>query len=59
MTTVNQLIFELADIERKLKAADKPEAWRTPADKRYFSRLLAGYKRRKAKLHTLNKELHQ
>ena len=49
-STPAQLIFELADIKRKLDACDKPEAWRTPADKRYFARLLAGYKRRKAKL---------
>lgn len=51
--TATQLAFELADIERKLKAADKPAAWRTPADKRYFARLLAGYNRRKAKLRAL------
>lgn len=49
------LAFELADIERKLKAAEKPEAWRTPTDKRYFARLLAGYNRRKAKLAALNR----
>lgn len=52
-STPAQLIFELADIKRKLDACDKPEARRTPADKRYFARLLAGYKRRKARLAAL------
>ncbi|MNQ91076.1 hypothetical protein D3C85_1064430 [compost metagenome] len=44
------LRFEIADIQRKLDACTKPPAWRTDADKRYFSRLVAGIKRRRRKL---------
>ena len=56
--TAATLAYELADIERKLKACQKPVEWRTAADKRYFSRLLAAYKRRKAKLRELTMEQH-
>lgn len=52
-STPAQLTFELADIKRKLDEASKPIEQRTAADKRYFSRLLAGYKRRKARLAAL------
>lgn len=51
--TAATLAYELADIERKLKACQKPVEWRTAADKRYFSRLLAAYKRLKQKLRAL------
>lgn len=49
-STPTTLMFELADIKRKLDEASKPLEQRTAADKRCFARLLAGYKRRKAKL---------
>lgn len=54
MTTATQLIHELAEIERKLYLAKKPPEQRTAADRRYFSRLLAAYHRRKAKLRALD-----
>lgn len=53
MSTATQLIHELADIQRKLQLSAKHPAHRTAADRRYFSRLLAGYKRRQAKLRSL------
>lgn len=52
-TPANALRFEIADIQRKLIEASKPAAWRSDADKRYFSRLLAGLRRRRARLMAL------
>lgn len=56
MQTTAELTFELAEIERKLYLAKKPPEQRTAADRRYFSRLLAAYHRRKAKLRALTND---
>lgn len=56
LQAIRQLQYEIADIERNLQAMKCDASERTPQSRLAFSRLLAGLRRRKAKIKALEGE---